>query len=85
MKTASYFDHLTTRPVRQIPDSDGLCSFHVVVAGEYVQDVSPRMMTSNPDKALAFLWPSSQMEAKFGELVKRWPWCAGATCVRGRP
>jgi hypothetical protein len=84
MHGASYFDHLTTRPVRHVPDSDGLCSFVVVVAGEYVQDVSPRMMTSNPDQALAFLWPSSQQEAKFGELVKRAPWLDGATCVRAR-
>jgi hypothetical protein len=82
--TASYFDHLTTRPTRIVPDSDGLCSFVVVVAGEYVQDVSPRMMTSYPDKALLFLWPSSEQEARFGELVKRWPWLAGATVVRAR-
>jgi hypothetical protein len=82
--TASYFDHLTTRPTRSVPDSDGLCSFVVLVAGEYVQDVSPRRMTLSPGAALAFLWPSSQQEAKFGELVKRWPWLAGATVVRSR-
>jgi hypothetical protein len=84
MRSASYFDHLTTRPVRHIPDSDGLCSFVVLVAGEYVQDVSPRTMTSNPDKALAFLWPSSEQEQRFGELVKKHPWLAGATVVRAR-
>jgi hypothetical protein len=85
MHGASYFDHLTTRPTRSIPDSDGLVSFIICVAGEYVQDVSPRTMTSNPDKALLFLWPSSEQEQRFGELVKRAPWLAGATCVRGRP
>jgi hypothetical protein len=83
--TASYFDHLTTRPTRHVPDSDGLCSFIICVAGEYVQDVSPRKMTLSPDNALAFLWPSSQQEAKFGELVKCAPWLAGATCLRSRP
>jgi hypothetical protein len=71
--------------LRHAPDSDGLCSFVELVAGEYVQDVSPRMMTSYPDKALLFLWPSSEQEQRFGELVKRAPWLAGATCVRGRP
>jgi hypothetical protein len=83
--TASYFDHLATRPVRSVPDSDGLCSYLLVVDGAFVSSLSPVKTTLSDLEAIAFLWPHSEAERRFRELVERWPYLRGAQAVRGRP
>jgi len=83
--TASYFDHLTTPRHQHVPDSDGLCTYLLVVDGAFVQSLSPVKTTLSDLEAIAFLWPHSEAEKWFRELVERWPYLRGAQAVRGRP
>lgn len=56
--------------VRTVPDSDGLCSYLIrTPAGTYVSQVTPLATTLSYDDALVFLWPSSEVGARFLALA----------------
>lgn len=59
---------------RDIPDSDGLCSYVVrLVGGCYWTGNRNAPTTLSADTAQVYLWPHSDPHGKLAELTKREP------------
>jgi hypothetical protein len=72
--------------LRQVPDSDGFCSYLIYVGGQYVVDLAKREVTISTDRATAFLWPAASWPDSLKLVYQKHPWIGlSAIAQRARP